>query len=80
MVFEFNDKKILKTAVKLWCDRDTNKEVDQSILIRKTELNHHDISTNDINFDEFPNIDHVHNFSWYVGNYPSLEMEKIELF
>jgi CDP-6-deoxy-D-xylo-4-hexulose-3-dehydrase len=32
----------------------------------------------DINFDEFPNIDHVHNFSWYVGNYPSLEMEKID--
>ena len=32
----------------------------------------------DINFDEFPNTDHVHNFSWYVGNYPSLEMEKID--
>ena len=32
----------------------------------------------DINFDEFPNIDHVHNFSWYIGNYPSLEIEKID--
>ena len=31
----------------------------------------------DINFDDFPNIEHVHNFSWYVGNYPSLEIEKI---
>ena len=31
----------------------------------------------DINFDEFPNIDHVHNFSWYVGNYPSLKINKI---
>ena len=32
----------------------------------------------DINFDEFPNIDHVHNFSWYIGNYPSLDMDKIK--
>jgi len=31
----------------------------------------------DINFDDFPNIEHVHNFSWYVGNYPSLEINKI---
>ena len=31
-----------------------------------------------INFEEFPNIDHVHNFSWYIGNYPSLEREKID--
>ena len=30
----------------------------------------------DINFDDFPNIEHIHNFSWYVGNYPSLEIEK----
>ena len=32
----------------------------------------------DINFDEFPNIEHVHNFSWYIGNYPSLDMDKIK--
>jgi CDP-6-deoxy-D-xylo-4-hexulose-3-dehydrase len=31
-----------------------------------------------INFDEFPNIEHVHNFSWYIGNYPSLDMDKIK--
>tara|TARA_Y100000034_G_scaffold67784_1_gene81828 strand:- start:3428 stop:4606 length:1179 start_codon:yes stop_codon:yes gene_type:complete len=31
-----------------------------------------------INFEEFPNIDHVHNFSWYIGNYPSLDMDKIK--
>jgi len=30
-----------------------------------------------INYDEFPNMEHVHNFSWYIGNYPSLEVEKI---
>ncbi len=30
-----------------------------------------------INFDDFNNIEHVHNFSWYIGNYPSLEREKI---
>lgn len=28
-------------------------------------------------FTEFPNIEHIHNFSWYIGNYPSLETEKI---
>jgi len=32
----------------------------------------------DINFDKFPNIEHVHNFSWYIGNYPSLDMDKIK--
>jgi CDP-6-deoxy-D-xylo-4-hexulose-3-dehydrase len=28
-------------------------------------------------FYNFPNIEHIHNFSWYVGNYPGLEREKI---
>jgi len=31
-----------------------------------------------INYDDFKNIDHVHHFSWYVGNYPTLEKEKID--
>ena len=31
-------------------------------------------------YDHFPNIEHVHNFSWYVGNYPTLEIEKIDNF
>jgi hypothetical protein len=22
-------------------------------------------------------VDHIHNFSWYIGNYPTLEKEKI---
>ena len=32
------------------------------------------------NFDHnlFENINHVHHFSWYIGNYPSLEQEKID--
>jgi CDP-6-deoxy-D-xylo-4-hexulose-3-dehydrase len=29
-------------------------------------------------FSDFPNIEHIHNFSWYVGNYPGLEREKID--
>lgn len=29
-------------------------------------------------FHNFQNIEHVHNFAWYIGNYPSLETEKIE--
>ena len=32
----------------------------------------------DINYDDFQNVDHVHNFSWYIGNYPTLEQEKID--
>lgn len=28
-------------------------------------------------FSDFPNIEHIHNFSWYIGNYPGLEKEKI---
>ena len=31
-----------------------------------------------INYDDFKNVDHVHNFSWYIGNYPTLEQEKID--
>ena len=31
-----------------------------------------------INYDDFKNTDHVHHFSWYVGNYPTLEREKID--
>jgi CDP-6-deoxy-D-xylo-4-hexulose-3-dehydrase len=29
-------------------------------------------------FSDFSNIEHIHNFSWYVGNYPGLEREKID--
>jgi CDP-6-deoxy-D-xylo-4-hexulose-3-dehydrase len=29
-------------------------------------------------FDNFKNVDHVHSFGWYIGNYPSLEREKID--
>lgn len=28
-------------------------------------------------FSDFPNIEHIHIFSWYIGNYPGLEREKI---
>ena len=31
-----------------------------------------------IDYDKFPRIEHIHNFSWYVGNYPSLERNKID--
>lgn len=29
------------------------------------------------NLDNYPNIEHIHNFSWYIGNYPLLPQEKI---
>jgi CDP-6-deoxy-D-xylo-4-hexulose-3-dehydrase len=28
-------------------------------------------------FSDYPNIEHIHNFSWYIGNYPGLEKDKI---
>jgi CDP-6-deoxy-D-xylo-4-hexulose-3-dehydrase len=31
-----------------------------------------------IDHSQFPNMDHVHHFGWYIGNYPSLEREKID--
>ena len=31
-----------------------------------------------IDYNDFKNMDHVHHFSWYVGNYPTLEREKID--
>ena len=31
----------------------------------------------DFNFDNFSNIEHIHNFSWYIGNYPTLKIEKL---
>ena len=31
-----------------------------------------------IDYSDFKNVDHVHNFGWYIGNYPSLEIEKID--
>jgi len=32
------------------------------------------------NFDltEFPVVEHIHNYSWYIGNYPSLQSSKID--
>jgi CDP-6-deoxy-D-xylo-4-hexulose-3-dehydrase len=30
------------------------------------------------NLDNYPNIEHIHNFSWYIGNYPTLSQEKID--
>ena len=32
----------------------------------------------EISYDEFPNVEHIHNFSWYIGNYPTLEREKLD--
>jgi CDP-6-deoxy-D-xylo-4-hexulose-3-dehydrase len=26
----------------------------------------------------FPNMEHIHHFSWYIGNYPSLKQEQID--
>ncbi len=28
-------------------------------------------------FSDYENIEHIHNYSWYIGNYPGLEKEKI---
>jgi CDP-6-deoxy-D-xylo-4-hexulose-3-dehydrase len=31
-----------------------------------------------INYDDFKVVDHIHDFSWYIGNYPTLQREKID--
>ncbi|MEE9542805.1 MAG: CDP-4-keto-6-deoxy-D-glucose-3-dehydrase, partial [Thermodesulfobacteriota bacterium] len=31
----------------------------------------------DKEFEEYPNIEHVHFFGYYIGNYPGLEESKI---
>ena len=31
-----------------------------------------------INFKNFKNVEHVHNFGYYIGNYPTLKIEKIK--
>lgn len=30
-----------------------------------------------INQDEFPNVNYIHNYSWYVGNFPTLDKSQI---
>ena len=30
-----------------------------------------------INLKNFPNVEHIHSFSWYIGNYPTLPKSKI---
>lgn len=30
------------------------------------------------NFSDYQNIEHIHNYSWYIGNYPSLKFDKID--
>lgn len=32
-----------------------------------------------VDHTEFPVINHIHDYSWYVGNYPSLPKEKIDM-
>jgi CDP-6-deoxy-D-xylo-4-hexulose-3-dehydrase len=29
-------------------------------------------------FERYPNVNHIHFFGWYIGNYPGLEQQKIE--
>ena len=30
-----------------------------------------------INLEHFPNVEHIHKYSWYVGNYPTLPKSKV---
>jgi CDP-6-deoxy-D-xylo-4-hexulose-3-dehydrase len=32
----------------------------------------------DLDLNDFPVVEHIHHYSWYVGNYPDLELEKID--
>lgn len=33
----------------------------------------------DLNLNDFPVVEHIHHYSWYVGNYPGLDLEKIDV-
>ncbi len=28
-------------------------------------------------WEDYPRVEHIHNFGWYIGNYPDLERDKI---
>jgi CDP-6-deoxy-D-xylo-4-hexulose-3-dehydrase len=32
-----------------------------------------------IDLSQFPNVEHIHFNSWYIGNYPDLELKQIDL-
>ena len=36
-----------------------------------------DFKDHNFKFGNFSNIEHIHNFSWYIGNYPTLKIEKL---
>ena len=31
-----------------------------------------------VNFKKFKNVDHIHNFGYYIGNFPTLNKDKIK--
>jgi CDP-6-deoxy-D-xylo-4-hexulose-3-dehydrase len=33
----------------------------------------------DIDLSQFPNVEHIHFHSWYIGNYPELDLKQIDL-
>ena len=28
-------------------------------------------------WEAYPEVEHIHNYSWYIGNYPALKTEKV---
>ena len=36
------------------------------------------VSSGEHEFEHYPNVDHVHFYGFYIGNYPDLEREKIQ--
>ena len=34
--------------------------------------------TQNINFNNFQNVEHVNSFGYYIGNYPTLKLTKID--
>jgi len=59
--------------------RDNNIEYRRGLSGGGNQLRQPYIQDNfDVDLNEFENVEHVHKYSWYVGNYPSLEREKID--
>ena len=46
--------------------------------LRQPYIERHGLNLTDEKLaSEFANVEHVHNYSWYIGNYPSLDRDKI---
>ena len=75
---------ILKSADFELRDKLENKLTENNIEFRRglsgggNQLRQPFFSQNPIDYKTMGNVEHVHNFGWYIGNYPSLKTEQLD--